>query len=65
MVFANDIVLIDETRGVNNKLKRWKDTLKSKVRESCVIKTIPIKLKEKFYRRVVRPTLLMVSNVSQ
>ena len=30
MLFANDIVLIDETRqGVNDKLERWRHTLKS------------------------------------
>jgi len=31
MLFADDIVLIDETRdGVNTKLERWRDTLEAK-----------------------------------
>jgi len=30
MLFANDIILIDETRaGINAKLKLWRQTLKS------------------------------------
>ena len=31
MLFANDIVLIDETKeGVNTKLEQWRDTLEAK-----------------------------------
>jgi len=31
MLFADDIVLIDETRdGVNTKLERWRDTLEAR-----------------------------------
>jgi len=31
MLFADDVVLIDETRGrVNTKLERWRDTLEDK-----------------------------------
>jgi hypothetical protein len=31
MLFADDVVLVDETRaGVNGKLELWKDTLESK-----------------------------------
>ena len=32
MLFADDIVLVDEsTNGVNAKLKRWREAIKSKV----------------------------------
>ena len=30
MIFADDIVLVDETRGVNTKLEIWRKTLESK-----------------------------------
>jgi len=30
MLFADDIVLIDVTRGVNNKVERWRHTLESR-----------------------------------
>ena len=30
MFFADDVVLIDETRGVNDKLEVWRQTLESK-----------------------------------
>jgi len=30
MLFANDIIIIDETRGVSHKLEQWRHTLEFK-----------------------------------
>ena len=68
MLFANDIVLIDESsEKVNTKLERWRDTLEAKrFRLSrskteylhCRFRRIPLRLKGRVYRMIVRPALL-------
>ena len=39
MLFADDVVLVDESRiGVNQKLELWRQTLESKVLDSVELK---------------------------
>ncbi|KAL6568984.1 hypothetical protein OROGR_000709 [Orobanche gracilis] len=74
MMFADDIVLIDETKvGVQQKLELWRDTLEARgFRLSRIAgwlkwksatgvlcdPTMPHRLKGKFYRTAIRPALL-------
>ncbi|KAF3650530.1 Syntaxin-81 [Capsicum annuum] len=68
MLFADDVVLIDEMRkGVNDELEVWRQTLESKGFRLDEVETrlgvlcdkkVPLMLKGKFYRVTVCPAML-------